>query len=143
MWIVFSLLAALTAAIVVTLTKVGVQKVTPSLAFAVQTVLILVVAWTLVIARGRLPELAHIERRSWIFLAVAGVLTACSSLFSFQAIKLGPAAGAGTLDKVSLVFVLILAAIFLKEKLTWPVVVGAGLMLAGAVLIAFSRQVEQ
>ncbi len=139
MWIVFSLLAAFTAAVVVTLTKLGVQKVAPALAFAVQAVLILVVAWTVAIARGGLPEIAQIDRRSWTFLIIAGVLTACSSLFSFQAIKLGPAAGAGTLDKVSLVFVLILAAVFLKEKLSWPIVLGAGLMLAGAVLIAFSR----
>lgn len=143
MWIVFSLLAAFTAALVVTLTKVGVQKVAPALAFAVQAALILVVSWTVVIARGRLVEISQIDRRSWLFLVSAGILTACSSLFSFQAIKLGPAAGAGTLDKVSLVFVLILAAVFLKEKLTWPVVLGAGLMLAGAVLIAFSRQAGQ
>lgn len=140
MWIVFSLLAAFTAAVVVTLTKLGVQKVAPALAFAVQAVLILVVSWTVAIARGGLPEIAQIDRRSWGFLIIAGVLTACSSLFSFQAIKLGPAAGAGTLDKVSLVFVLILAAVFLKEKLSWQIIAGAGLMLGGAVLIAFSRE---
>ena len=138
MWIVFSLLAAFTAAIVVTLTKVGVQRVPPTLAFAVQTVLILAVAWAVVLARGETPELARIDRRSWLFLGAAGVLTAGSSLFSFQALKLGPAAGAGTLDKVSLVFVLLLAALFLKERMTWQIVAGAGLMLGGAVLIAFS-----
>ncbi|MBC7448299.1 MAG: EamA family transporter [Hymenobacteraceae bacterium] len=139
MWIVFSLLAAFTAAVVVTLTKLGVQKVAPALAFAVQAVLILIVSWAVAIARGGLPEIARIDQRSWTFLIIAGVLTTCSSLFSFQAIKLGPAAGAGTLDKVSLVFVLILAAVFLKEKMTWQIVFGAGLMLAGAVVIAFSR----
>lgn len=138
MWVIFSLLAALTAAIVVTLTKVGVRHVSPSVAFAVQAVLILLVSWTLVAARGRLPELARIDRRSWGFLIAAGILTACSSLFSFQAIKHGPAAGAGTLDKVSLVFVLVLAAVFLKEKLNYQIIAGAGLMLAGALLIAFS-----
>mgnify|MGYP002776996718 CR=1 FL=1 len=139
MWIVFSLLAAFTAACVVTLTKVGVQKVAPSVAFAVQAVLMLVVSWGLVVGRGRLPELAHVDRRTWGFLVAAGVLTTLSSLFSFQALKLGPAGGAGTLDKVSLVFVLILAAVFLKEKLSWQVIAGAGLMLVGAVLIALSR----
>ncbi len=140
MWIVFSLLAAFTAAVVVTLTKLGVQKVHPTLAFAVQAVLILLVSWSLVVARGRLPELAQIDRRSWWFLAIAGVLTAFSSLFSFQAIKLGPAGQAGTLDKVSLVFVLILSAVVLKEKLSWQVIGGGALMLAGAIVIALSRE---
>lgn len=139
MWIVFSLLAAFTAAVVVTLTKLGVQRVAPTLAFAIQAVLILLVSWTVVIARGGLPELAQIDRRSAIFLVVAGVLTTLSSLFSFQAIKLGPAAQAGTLDKVSLVFILLLSAFVLKEKLSWQIIVGAGLMLIGAVTIALSR----
>jgi bacterial/archaeal transporter family protein len=139
MWILFSLLAAFTAAVVVTLTKLGVQKVAPSVAFAVQAVLILVISWSLVIARGRLPELAQIDRRSWWFLVIAGVLTACSSLLSFQAIKLGPAGQAGTLDKVSIVFVLLLSAFVLKEKLSWQVIAGGALMLAGALVIALSR----
>ena len=139
MWIVFSLLAAFTAAVVVTLTKLGVQRVAPTLAFAIQAVLILLVSWTVVIARGGLPELAQIDRRSAIFLVVAGVLTTLSSLFSFQAIKLGPAAQAGTLDKVSLVFILLLSAFVLKEKISWQIIAGAGLMLIGAVTIALSR----
>ncbi len=139
MWIIFSLLAALTAASVVTLTKLGVQKVAPTVAFAVQAVLILVVSWSIVIARNELPGVAQIERRTWIFLVAAGVLTTLSSLFSFQAIKLGPAAQAGTLDKVSLVFVLILSAVVLKERLSWQIITGAGLMVIGAIMIAMSR----
>ena len=143
MWILFSLLAALTAAVVVTLTKIGVQRVAPTLAFAVQSVLILVVAWTVVLVRGHLPGLAQLDRRSWGFLALAGVLTAGSSLLSFQALKLGPAAQAGTLDKVSLVFVLVLAAVFLKEKLSWQIVLGAALMTAGVILIALAPRVAK
>ncbi|RAK62901.1 EamA family transporter [Hymenobacter edaphi] len=140
MWIVFSLLAALSAAVVVTLTKIGVKNVAPPLAFAVQAVLILLVSWGVVAWQGKLGELAAIPRRDLLFLAAAGVITCLSSLFSFQALKLGTASRAGTLDKVSLVFVVILAVLFLKEKVNWQLVVGAVLMAGGAALIALSQK---
>jgi bacterial/archaeal transporter family protein len=140
MWIVFSLLAALSAAVVVTLTKIGVKNVDPILAFAVQAVLIVLVAWGVAGWQGKLPDLAQIPRRDLLFLVAAGVVTCLSSLFSFQALKLGDASRAGVLDKVSLVFVIILAVVFLKDKLNWQLVLGAALMLGGAVLIALSEK---
>ncbi|MBC6989257.1 MULTISPECIES: EamA family transporter [Hymenobacter] len=140
MWIVFSLLAALTAAIVVTLSKAGIKNMDSSLAFAVQSVLILIVAWSVVIWQGRLPEVTRIEPRTWLYLVLAGVITCVSSLLSFRALKLGDAARASPLDKISLIFSIALAVIFLKEKINWQVIVGALLMAAGAVFIATSKQ---
>ncbi|MCB2378955.1 EamA family transporter [Hymenobacter sp. BT635] len=139
MWIVFSLLAALSAAVVVTLSKVGVKNVEPSVAFAVQSVLIIVVAWGVVAWQGHLPTVAQIEARTWGFLVAAGIITCVSSLLSFQALKLGQASQTSSFDKISLVFSIILAVVFLKEKVTWQLVVGAVLMAGGAILIAFSK----
>jgi transporter family protein len=139
MWIVFSLMAALSAAVVVTLSKVGVKHVESSVAFAIQSVLIVTVAWSVVAWQGHLPQVAQIERRTWIFLIIAGVITCASSLFSFQALKLGQASRTSSFDKISLVFSILLASVFLKEKLTWQVAIGAALMAGGAILIAFSK----
>lgn len=140
MWIVFSLLAALSASIVVTLSKIGIKNVDPVLAFAVQAVLILLVSWGVVAWQGKLPDVSSIPRRDLLYLVTAGVITCLSSLFSFQALKLGAASRAGVLDKVSLVFVVILAVVFLKEKLNWQLVVGALFMVAGALFIAWSQK---
>jgi transporter family protein len=139
MWIVFSLLAAVSAAVVVTLSKAGIKNVDSSLAFAIQSVLILVVAWSVVAYQGNLPDVSRIDRRSMTFLIIAGVVTCVSSLLSFQALKLGEASRASPLDKVSLVFSIILAVIFLKEKINWQVIVGAVLMAAGALFIALAK----
>jgi transporter family protein len=139
MWVVFSLLAALSAAVVVTLSKIGVKNIESSLAFAIQSVLIVTVAWSVVAWQGHMPQVAQIDRRTWIFLIAAGVITCLSSLFSFQALKLGQASRTSSFDKISLVFSILLAAVFLKEKLTWQVVLGAALMAGGAFLIAFSK----
>ena len=142
MWVVFALLAALVTAVVVTLSKAGIKNVPPALAFAIQSVLIIAVAWATVLWQGLLPEIGKVDRKSWGFLVAAGVLTGVSSLLSFKALSLGDASRASPLDKVSLVFAIVLAAIFLKEKLSWPVVVGAVLMVSGALFIAFAKPVK-
>ncbi|MFD1469972.1 EamA family transporter [Hymenobacter caeli] len=139
MWIVFSLLAALVTAVVVVLSKAGIKNVPPSLAFAVQSVLIIVVAWSAVAWQGLWPEIGRIERKTWLLLLAAGVLTGVSSLLSFRALSLGDASRVSPLDKVSLVFAIVLAAVFLKEKLNWQVALGAALMVGGAVVIALSE----
>ena len=133
------MLAALSAAAVVTLSKAGIKNVDSSLAFAVQSVLIVLVAWGVVGWQGSWPALAAIDRRSWLFLVAAGVLTGVSSLLSFRALSLGNASRVSPLDKVSLVFAILLAVVFLKEKVSWQVLLGAGLMVIGAVVIALAK----
>ena len=139
MWIVFALLAAVSAAIVVTLSKIGVKNVDSSLAFAIQSVLILLVSWGVVIGQGNLPDVMRIERRVWIYLIIAGIVTCLSSLFSFRALKLGNASQVSPITNVSLLFAVILAIVFLKEKLNWQVVIGAVLMAVGAIVIAIAK----
>lgn len=139
MWIVFALLAALTSAAVVTLSKAAIKDVPPSLVFAIEAVLILVVAWVTVLVQDLLPDIGRIERRTWLVLVAAGVLTATSSLLVFRALSLGDASRVSPLTNISLVFSITLAAIFLKEKLTWQVMLGAALMAAGAILIATTK----
>ncbi|WP_236668637.1 EamA family transporter [Hymenobacter rubidus] len=104
MWIVFALLAAMVSATVVTLSKAGIKNVPPSLAFAVQSVLIILVAWGAVLWQGLLPEIGKIERKSWIFLLVAGVLTGTSSLLTFRALSMGDASRVSPLTNTALVF---------------------------------------
>ncbi|MDU0369149.1 EamA family transporter [Hymenobacter endophyticus] len=140
MWVVFSLLAALSAAVVVTLSKVGVKNIEASVAFAIQSVLIVSVAWGVVAWQGHLGQVAEIDRRTWGFLIAAGIITCLSSLFSFQALKMGQASRTSSFDKISLVFSILLAVFFLKEKVTWQIILGAALMAGGALLIAFTRE---
>jgi len=138
MWIVFSLLAALSAAVVVTLSKAGIKNVDSSLAFAVQSVLILLVSWGVVAYQGNLSEVTRMDRRTLIFLIAAGIITCLSSLLSFRALKLGDASRVSPLERVSLVFVIIFAFVFLKDRVNWQVILGAFLMAAGALLIAIA-----
>lgn len=131
------------SATVITLSKAGIRNVPPTLAFAIQAVLIIVVAWGTVLWEGLLPEIGKIDRKSWIFLLSAGVLTATSSLLTFRALSLGDASRVSPLTNTALIFSVFLAALFLKEKLTWQVLLGTGLMVAGAILIATTKPSDQ
>lgn len=136
MWIVFALLAALSTAIVVTLSKAGIKNVDSTVGFAIESVLIIIIAWSVVAAQGKLADIGKIDKQAWIFLIIAGVITCFSSLFSFRALKLGDASRTSSLERVALVFSILFAVIFLKERINWQVIVGAVLMAAGAIIIS-------
>ena len=138
MWILWAVLASLTAATVIILTKVGLKNVDSSLAFAIQAVLILCITWSVVIAQGNTVTIKDIDQKAWIMLVLAGIATALSTLFSYKGLSTGPSSMVVTIERTSLVFTLILSVIFLKEKLTWQLIAGAVLILSGAVLIALS-----
>lgn len=138
MWIIWAVIAAISAALVVVLTKAGLKNVDSSLAFAIQAVLILLITWSVVLFQGNFSTLKDIDKNAWIFLLSAGVCTAASTLASYKALSLGPASYVITVERSSLVIAIILSVLFLKEKLTWQIVVGGTVMIAGAVLIALS-----
>lgn len=140
MWILFALLAALSAAIVTVLSKAGLKKVDSSLAFAIEAVLIIAISWGVVLAQGTTAQLKEIDGRTWVYLVVAGVFTTLSSLFTFRALKMGDASVVNPLERLSLVFAIMLAGWFLKEKITLQIIVGATLMVAGAVIIALTAK---
>jgi transporter family protein len=140
MWIVFSLLAALSAACAITLSKAGLKKVDPALALAIQAVLIITITFSVVFFQKKGSDLQKMDQQSWIFLILAGVMTCLSSLFQFNALKLGNASIVSSIERMSLVFTIIFAVVFLKEQVNWKILLGAGLMISGALLITLTRE---
>ncbi|UKT63326.1 EamA family transporter [Pedobacter mucosus] len=139
MWIFWAVLAAISAALVIVLTKAGLKTVDSNLAFAIQSVFILTITWGLVTFEGNLGTLKDIDTKTWIILICAGIATTLATVFSFKALSLGKASTVSTIERTSIVFAILLSTIFLKEKLTWQIIVGGILILSGAVFIALSE----
>jgi bacterial/archaeal transporter family protein len=133
-WWTYALLSAGFAAATAILAKVGVEGVPSTLATALRTGVILVFAWALVLARGEHHALPSLSRRTLVFLALSGIATGLSWLAYFRALQLGPASRVAPIDKLSLALTLVLAAVFLKEPLSWRLGLGVALMVAGALL---------
>src|SRR4051812_35447526 len=136
-WLTWSLLSALFAALTAVLAKVGVTGVDSNLATAIRTTVVLLVSWLIAfIAKSGTLQLNTLSRKTWVFLALSGVATGLSWLCYFRALQLGPASRVAPIDKLSVVFVLVIAAIALHEPLGWRQWVGGGLMVLGAITLA-------
>jgi bacterial/archaeal transporter family protein len=133
-WFVFACVSAVAAAATAILAKVGVEGVPSTLATAIRTLVVLVVAWATVFALGEHREIGAISRRSLIFLTLSGIATGISWLAYFRALQLGPASRVAPIDKLSLPLTIALAAMTLGEPVGWRLACGVALMTAGAVL---------
>jgi len=135
-WIGWALLSAVFAAATALLAKVGVAHIDSNLATAVRTSVVVVFAWGIALALGKHGELRQLDRKTVLFLVLSGLATGLSWLCYFRALQLGPASRVAPLDKLSVVFVLVFAALFLGERVTSATVAGALLIAAGAVILA-------
>lgn len=136
-WLFWSLLSAFFAGATAILAKVGVVGINSNLATAIRTTVVLLITW-LIVAAARTPvSLATISKRTWIFLALSGLATGLSWVCYFRALQLGMASKVAPIDKLSVVFAIILAVIFLHEQLSWQQWVGGLLIVGGAALLAW------
>ncbi len=134
-WFVWAILSASFAGLTAVLAKCGVKDVQPDLATAIRTVVILIFAWTIALTRTTQP-ITSLSYQSWLFLILSGLATGLSWLCYFRALQLGPASQVAPVDKLSVVFAIVLAAIFLGETLTWRHAIGAVLIVTGAIVIS-------
>jgi transporter family protein len=135
-WIIWALLSALFAALTAVFAKIGIRGIDSNLATAVRTTVIVVFTWGMAASFANVAELQTYSRRTWVFLVLSGLATGASWLCYFRALQLGEASRVAPLDKLSVVFVIIFAATFLQEKITWHQVIGGALIAGGAVMLA-------
>lgn len=135
-WIMLALLSAFFAALTTILAKIGIRDVPSNLGTAIRTVVILLLAWGIVLATGEVNGLRSVSQRAWIFLILSGLATGLSWLFYFAALQKGPASVVAPIDKTSIAMVLVLAALFLGEPLTWKTVLGGSFVVLGAIIVA-------
>jgi bacterial/archaeal transporter family protein len=136
-WFLWALLSAFFAGLTAVLAKVGVQQISSNMATAIRTVVILIFAWAIALATKNEP-FSSIGKRTWIFLILSGIATSLSWLCYFRALQLGEASQVAPVDKLSVVIAIVLAAIFLHEKMTWHHWVGGVLIFTGAVVLAYA-----
>jgi bacterial/archaeal transporter family protein len=138
-WVFWALLSAVFAGATALLAKVGVAGIDSNLATAIRTTVVVVFTWTIALGIEKHNAIAEIGRRSWLFLVLSGICTGLSWLCYFRALQLGPASSVAPVDKLSVVFVILGAWIFLGEQLTPLKIGGASLITIGAVILAFAR----
>lgn len=135
MWFLFALLSAVFAALTSILAKVGIEDVNSNLATAIRTTVVLVMAWGIVFFTNVHTGMAAISRRSWIFLILSGLATGASWLCYYRALQTGAVSKVVPIDKLSVVFTLLLAFVFLHEQFTLKSAIGTVLITAGTLVM--------
>jgi transporter family protein len=135
MWWWYALLSAVFAALTAVLAKVGIKGVNSDLATAIRTVVILVVAWGIVLAKDQPADVLHLSARTWVFLGLSGVATGLSWIFYFKALQLGKVSQVAPVDKLSVAIAIGLSVLFLGETLTLKVALGAALIIGGTLVL--------
>ena len=137
MYIILALLGALFAAITAITGKVALQKVSPLWVASIKTFLmsLLLITISFIYFKGEIGTLKNLDSKHLFALLITAIAGSLSWIFSFYALKLGDASKVSALDKTSLVFVLILAIIFLHEKVSWINIVGILMITIGAFLV--------
>ncbi len=135
MWFIFALLSAVFAALTSILAKVGIDGVNSNLATAVRTVVVVIMAWGMVFLTNTQSGLTEICKKSWMFLILSGLATGASWLCYYRALQIGEASKVVPIDKLSVVFTLILAFVFLHEQFTIKSVIGCLLIGTGTLFM--------
>ena len=140
MWIFLAVISAFLTALTGTISKAGLDKVGPTFGFAIQSTVVVALAWLVVLMQGNIPkEVARLDGKSIGLLAASGIVSCVAFLFYFGALSLGDSSRVQPLDRISLVFAIVLGGVFLKEKITPQIVAGATLMACGALIVAFAK----
>lgn len=135
MWWVYALLSAFFAALTAVFAKVGVKGVDTDLATAFRTVIILVIAWGIALVRGGAFTMNTLTRHNILFLCLSGIATGLSWIFYFKALQIGKVSQVAPVDKLSVAIAILLSFLFLHEPLTLKTVAGAGLIIAGSLVL--------
>ena len=134
-WMIYAVLAAVFAALTSILAKVGISGVESNLGTAIRTAVVLVMAWGIVLARGKHKGLATLDKRELVFISLSGLATGASWLCYYKALQIGDASKVVPVDKLSVVITLVLAFVFLHEQFTTKSLIGCILIGIGTLVM--------
>lgn len=135
MWLLFALASAVFAALTSILAKIGIEGVSSTLATAIRTIVVVLMAWGMVFLTNTQHGIFEISRKSWGFLILSGIATGASWLCYYKALQMGEASKVVPIDKLSVVITLVLAFVFLHEDFTAKSLIGCLLITAGTLIM--------
>ena len=135
MWLILALLSAIFSALVSILAKIGIEGVNSNLATAIRTMVVVVMSWGMVFLTNAQGGITSISQKSWIFLVLSGLATGGSWLCYYKALQIGEASKVVPIDKLSIIFTIVLAVLVLHETVTTKAIVGCGLIAMGTLMM--------
>lgn len=139
-WILYALLSMLFAGMTSIIAKFGLRDMSSETGLAVRTSIVLVIVLLHAIVSGNLRELPNIAKTTptaVLYLCLSGITTSLSWILYYRAIKDGDISIVASIDKASIVIVLLLSFFVLKEPVTPKILLGCGLIVIGVLLLVW------
>ncbi|OCG39883.1 EamA family transporter [Gilliamella sp. Bif1-4] len=137
-WLIYALLSAITAASVAILGKIGLQHLDANTATAIRAIVMAIFLVGVVVVQGKLNLINTFfnDKKALLIIALSGIAGALSWLFYFMAIKEGKVSQVAPIDKLSVVFAVVFAAVLFGEKISLLAGIGVAMIAVGAILVA-------
>ena len=138
-WMMYAVLSAIFAALTSILAKAGITGVESNLGTAIRTGVVLVMAWIIVLAKGKQKAIKHIDKKELLFIALSGIATGASWLCYYFAIQNGIVSVVVPIDKLSIVVTVMFSYFVFKQKLSKKAFLGLCLMVIGTLCMAIFK----
>ena len=135
-WMIYAVLAAVFAALTSILAKMGISGVESNLGTAIRTCVVLIMAWIVVFSQGKQKQLASLDKKELLFIALSGVATGASWLCYYYAIQKGIVSVVVPIDKLSIIVSVAFSYFVFKERLSKKALLGLLLMVVGTLIMA-------
>lgn len=135
-WLVYAVLSAVFASLTAILGKIGISDIDSNLGTAIRTTVVLVMAWLMVVLKGKQKLAADIEKKELGFILLSGLATGASWLCYYRALQDGPASVVVPIDKLSILVTIVFSWVVFHEKLTKKAFGGLVCIVAGTLMMA-------
>ena len=142
MWLVFATGSAFFAGLTSILAKCGIRKTDSTVATALRTIAVLIMAILMTMITGSWSGITNISGKTWLFLVLSGLATGGSWLCYFRALQVGDVNKVVPVDKSSTVLTMALAFIFLHESISPLKCICMVMILAGTLLMIEKKKTD-
>ncbi|MGB9717990.1 MAG: EamA family transporter [Thermoproteota archaeon] len=134
-WLILAFLSAFFAALVTIFGKIGLKTVDSTVAAGVRAVIMAATMIGIMILLGRTSQVAELTQRDMFFIILSGVSGALSWVFYFAALKLADASKVATIDRTSILFIIVLSYLVLGEEISLKTAAAGILVFLGALIL--------
>ena len=136
-WLIYALLSAVFAAMVAVFGKIGLKNIDANTATAIRAIIMAIFLVIVIAFQGKSNQIHAIfsNNKALLFIVLSGLAGAISWLFYFLALKRGTVCQVAPIDRLSIVFAILFALIFLGEKISLTQSAGILITIIGAILI--------
>lgn len=131
----YAFISAIFAALTSILAKIGISDINSNLATAIRTTVVLIFSWIMVFVVKGQSDLGNISKKTLIFLILSGLATGISWLSYYKALQMADVSKIVPIDKLSVVFTMIFAFIFLGEVASKKAIIGTILIGLGTLIM--------